>query len=107
MAKFGITGICDLFICSVLPSGRLQLIALESGEMGTTFFGRPSNFIGVGGSCSSTNNVLSIFFFDRGCVYEIQSTTLTSAPFVTQHSVASLNFMSIGNPLQIFNMPGL
>ncbi len=105
MAKFGITGICDLFIFNWEPSGRAQLILFESGEIGTTFRGSPSNCMGVGGFCNSTNNILSISLFDWGCLYDIQSTTFASAPFVTQHSVASLYFMSNGSPLQSFKVP--
>src|SRR6202790_238421 len=65
--------------------------------MGTTSSERPGNFTVLGGLISFTKSVSSTSW-PSGPLDVCQLTTVASAPFVMQHSVASLCFNMTGIP---------
>ena len=77
--------------------GRLHLVLTTDRVIGTTFFGRPSNWTSTAGLVSFTNKTSSTgVSLD---IYEyFHPAIVASAPFVTQHSVATLCFTITGIP---------
>ena len=90
---------------STLPLGILHLVFLVVGVIGTTFSGRPFSWMGLGGQVSLTNKVSKVSrVLSMGL--DFQPTTSASAPFVTQHSMASLFLIITGIPIHMDSLPG-
>lgn len=89
-----------------LSSGNRQHVVTLVLVSGTTFIGKPSSSIGVGGLVSSTKSVSKTSFLSA-VLCESHACTIASCPFVIHISVAALLRIITGMPVHMDNFPGI